>query len=52
MGSKQRIAKDLIPILTKHLTADRWYVEPFSGGMNMICNINHPNRIASDKNNY
>lgn len=52
MGSKSRIAKDLCPILTKNLTKDRWYVEPFCGGCNMICNINHPKRIASDKNNY
>lgn len=29
MGSKSRIAKDLLPILTKKLTKDRWYVEPF-----------------------
>lgn len=52
MGSKSRITKDLEPILTKHLTANRWYVEPFAGGMNMMCNINHSKRLASDKNNY
>lgn len=52
MGSKARIAKDLVPILTKHLTKNRYYIEPFSGGMNMICNINHPKRLASDRNNY
>lgn len=52
MGSKSRIAKDLVPILSKHLTKDRWYVEPFAGGMNMMCNVNHPNRIANDSNNY
>lgn len=32
MGSKARIAKDIEPILTKHLTKNRYYVEPFSGG--------------------
>lgn len=52
MGSKSRIAKDLVPILTKNLTKDKWYVEPFAGGMNMIYNIDHPLRIAGDKNNY
>lgn len=52
MGSKNRIAKDLLPIITKYLTADRWYVEPFVGGMNMMCNVNHSKRLASDKNNY
>ena len=52
MGSKLRIVKDLEPILTKHLTANRWYVEPFAGGMNMMGNIKHSKRLASDKNNY
>lgn len=52
MGSKSRIAKDLVPILTKNLTKNRYYVEPFAGGMNMMCNIKHSKRLASDKNNY
>lgn len=52
MGGKSRIAKALVPILTKNLTEERWYVEPFAGGMNMMCNINHSKRIASDSNNY
>lgn len=52
MGSKNRIAKYLLPFLTKYLTKDRWYVEPFAGGMNMIDKINHPNRIANDVNEY
>lgn len=52
MGSKSRIAKDIEPILTMWLTDDRFYVEPFCGGMNMMCNIKHNKRIASDKNNY
>lgn len=52
MGSKNRIAKYLIPILTKELTKDRWYVEPFAGGMNMIDKINHGKRLANDYNNY
>lgn len=51
MGSKYRIAKYLVPILTENIKR-KWYVEPFAGGMNMICNINHPKRLASDKNNY
>lgn len=52
MGSKSRIAKDILPIITRHLTEDRWYVEPFAGGMNMMCNVHHPKRIANDSNNY
>ena len=52
MGSKNRIAKYLLPFLTKYLTPDRWYVEPFAGGLNMMDKVNHPLRLASDKNNY
>lgn len=52
MGSKARIAKDIEPILTMWLNNDRYYVEPFAGGMNMMCNIEHSKRLASDKNNY
>ena len=52
MGSKNRIAKYLLPFLTKYLTLDRWYVEPFCGGCNMMDKVNHPLRLASDSNNY
>ena len=52
MGSKNRIAKYLLPFLTKYLTPGRWYVEPFAGGMNMMDKVNHPLRLASDSNNY
>ena len=36
MGSKNRIAKELLPIITANLTNDRYYIEPFVGGCNMI----------------
>ena len=52
MGSKNRIAKYLLPFLTKYLTLDRWYVEPFAGGMNIMDKVNYPKRLASDANNY
>lgn len=52
MGSKSRISKYLTPILTKNLTKNQYYVEPFCGGMNMMCQINHRYRLASDKNNF
>ena len=52
MGSKNRIAKDLLPIITKYLTKDRWYVEPFCGGCNMIDKVKHDKRIANDYNKY
>lgn len=52
MGSKNRIAKDLLPIITKYLDKDRWYVEPFCGGCNMIDKVKHDKRIANDYNKY
>ena len=52
MGSKNRIAKELLPIITRYLTKDRWYVEPFCGGCNMIDKVKHDKRIANDCNKY
>lgn len=52
MGSKNRIAKELIPIITKTLQPNQWYVEPFVGGANMINKIYHPYKIGADSNKY
>ena len=49
MGSKARIAKEILPIILKDRVQDQWYVELFAGGMNMICEV-EGNRIANDKN--
>jgi len=47
MGSKNRFAKELLPIILKDRKPDQWYVEPFAGGMNMIDKVDG-NRIAND----
>lgn len=52
MGSKNRLSKDLIPIITKDLQPRQWYVEPFVGGCNMIDKINHKYRLGADSNKY
>lgn len=52
MGSKNRIAKELIPVITKHLKEDMYYVEPFCGGCNLINKIKHKKKIANDKDKY
>lgn len=52
MGSKNRIAKELIPIITQDLQPNQWYVEPFVGGCNMIDKIDHPYKLGSDNNKY
>ena len=52
MGSKNRLAKELIPIITADLEEGMWYVEPFVGGCNMIDKIQHPLRLGADSNEY
>lgn len=52
MGSKNRIAKDLLPIITADLKEGMWYVEPFVGGCNMIDKVQHPLRLGADSNEY
>lgn len=52
MGSKNRLAKELIPIITADLQSNQWYVEPFVGGCNMIDKIQHPLRLGADSNEY
>lgn len=49
MGSKARIAKNLLPIILKDRKPDQWYVEPFVGGANMIDKVDG-NRIGADSN--
>lgn len=51
MGSKNRIANDILPILLKNRTNEQYYVEPFCGGLNSIDKVSGY-RIASDKNKY
>ena len=51
MGSKNRISKDLLPIILKDKKEEQFYVEPFVGGANMIDKIGG-NRIGADNNKY
>ena len=51
MGSKNRIAKHLLPIILKDRKEGQWYVEPFVGGANMIDKVTG-NRIGADLNKY
>lgn len=54
MGSKQRLAKDIAPIINEFIQKYNinTYIEPFVGGANMIEHINCKNKIASDNNEY
>jgi DNA adenine methylase len=49
MGSKNRIAKHILPIILKDRKDGQWYVEPFVGGANMIDKVTG-NRIGYDVN--
>lgn len=50
MGSKNKIAKHLLPILER-ARGDRYWVEPFCGGCNLLDKVQGP-RIANDSNKY
>lgn len=51
VGSKQRIAYKILPIILKNRKPNQWYVEPFCGGCNIIDKVSG-NRIANDSNQY
>lgn len=54
MGSKQRLSKELVPILQNVINNNniKTYIEPFVGGANMIDKIKAPQKMASDSNKY
>lgn len=51
MGSKLRIAKDILPIILENRKPEQYYVEPFCGGCNLMDKVSG-NRIAGDINKY
>lgn len=51
MGSKRRIAKDILPIILKDRKPEQWYIEPFVGGANTIDKV-EGNRIGNDNQRY
>lgn len=51
-GSKAKIAKHIIPIITNELTDDKVFVDLFGGGMNLVDKIEHPKKVACDINRY
>lgn len=51
MGSKSRIAKNILPLILKDRKPGQWYVEPFCGGCNSIDKVDSP-RLAGDVNKY
>ena len=51
MGSKNRIAKHILPIILKDRKPDQWFVDTCTGGANLIDKVSG-NRIANDINKY
>lgn len=51
MGSKNRLAKEILPIILKDRKDNQFYVEPFCGGLGTFDKVSG-NRIANDKNKY
>lgn len=51
MGSKNRIAKHILPIMLKYRTEGMTWVEPFVGGANMIDKV-EGKRIGADINKH
>lgn len=54
MGSKSRIAKDIVSIIQKYIDDNKitTYIEPFVGGCNVIDKIKCENKQANDSNEY
>lgn len=50
VGSKNKISKELIPIIQKYIDDNciKKYIEPFVGGANVIDKINCENKIGND----
>jgi len=51
MGSKNKIANEILQIILKDRKEGQFYVEPFCGGLNIMDKVDG-NRIASDNNKY
>jgi len=51
LGSKNRIAKHILPIILKNRKEGQFYVEPFCGGCNSLDKVTG-NRIGNDSNEY
>mgnify|MGYP000039716593 CR=1 FL=1 len=53
LGSKRKIANEIIPIMTKDLKDGGYFVDAFCGGCNLIDKVpNNFNKIANDNNVY
>lgn len=53
LGSKRRIAKDILPIILEGMKEGDYFIDAFCGGCNLLDKVpNTFKRIANDKNEY
>lgn len=53
MGSKNRLAKELVPIIQSYINKDtKGYLEPFVGGANVIDKVKCEKKYGSDNHKY
>lgn len=52
MGSKARHANQIIPLVMKCHTQDKWYIEPFVGGGNLFSDVNADKKWGNDTATY
>ena len=52
MGSKNRLCKEIVPIIQSYVSNSNGYLEPFVGGANVIDKIKCNNKYGCDLNKY
>ena len=52
MGSKNRLCKEIVPIIQSYVNNSNGYLEPFVGGANVIDKIKCNNKYGCDLNKY
>lgn len=53
LGSKNKLSKDIVPIIQSFITDDtKYYIEPFVGGANVIDKIKFDRKVGSDVQPY
>lgn len=52
LGSKTRIKKEIIPIITEHLDGENQFVDAFMGGANVIDSVDYDKKVGLDISKY
>lgn len=52
LGSKARVKKEIIPIITEHLDGENQFVDAFMGGANIIDTVDYDKKVGLDISKY